>query len=253
MLQGERLNWILERAKDQNFVSVENLAQVLDVSLMTIRRDLNTLCEQGLVERCYGGARLVQHTIPEVDYNIKKEKFIEEKKRIAKRAVEMIQENDTIYLDSGTTTGEVAKLLCHIPFHISVVTNELNIASILSDSDVELTILGGTVHKRTTSVIGHASEQLLRQFRFSKAFVGTSSIDYNFDSFSPTYDKIFLKRLVMELSSQIYLLTDSSKFYCQAMCKVCSLGEFTGVITDKKFNESEQKRLAELGIQIFAV
>lgn len=253
MLQAERMQMILNRAQEQNFVTVEDLSQQFQVSLMTIRRDLNALCEQHHLERCHGGARIPEDLIMEIDYNIKKEYQREEKQRIAGKAVELIGDNDTVYLDSGTTIGEIAKLLCEDSKHLSVVTNELNIATILTDSDVDLAILGGTVHKKTKSVIGHAGEEYLRQFRFSKAFLGTSSVNYNFEVFSPTPDKAYLKKMVMSLASQVYLVVDSSKFYCQAMCLVGSLSEFAGVITDKRFNEKEWERIRELNINVIEV
>lgn len=253
MLQAERMQLILERAQEQNFVTVEELSQLCNVSLMTIRRDLNTMCEQRLLERCHGGARIPEDTIMEIDYNIKKEYHREEKQRIARKAMDLISDHDTIYLDSGTTIGEIARLLCEDSKHLSVVTNELNIATILTDSDVDLTILGGTVHKKTKSVMGHAGEEFLRQFRFSKAFLGTSSVNYNFEVFSPTPDKAYLKKTVMGLASKVYLVVDSSKFYTQAMCLVGSLSEFAGVITDKKFNEKEWEKIRELNINVIEV
>lgn len=253
MLQAERMQIILNKAEEQNFVTVEEMSQLLNVSLMTIRRDLNTLCEQSLLERCHGGARIPEDTIMEIDYNIKKEYHQEEKQRIARKAMELIKDNDTVYLDSGTTIGELAKLLCEDSKHISVVTNELNIATILTDSDVDLTILGGTVHKKTKSVIGHVGEEFLKQFRFSKAFLGTSSVSYNLEVFSPTPDKAYLKKMVMDLASQVYLVVDSSKFYCQAMCLVGSLSQFAGVITDKKFSEKEWDLIRELNINVIEV
>lgn len=253
MLQGERLGIIMDKVREKKFISVEELAQLLGVSLMTIRRDFNLLCESGQLERCHGGARLPQDTISEIDYDIKKEQHREEKERIARKAMEYIEENDNIYLDSGTTTGEIAKLLCGFNKHISVVTNELNIASILLDSDVDLTILGGTIQKKTKSVIGLASEEFLKQYRFSKVFIGTTSVDYNFDVFSPTYEKAHMKQMLIRQSSQIYLVADSSKFYSQAMCFVASLSEFTGAITDKEFNDSEKENINKLSINVIPV
>ena len=253
MLQAERMQIILDKAKEQHFVTVEEMSRLLNVSLMTIRRDLNALCEQNLLERCHGGARVLEDTITEIDYNIKKEYHREEKLRIAEKAMEFIRENDTVYLDSGTTVGEIARLICENSRRLSVVTNDLNVASILADSDVDLTILGGTVHKKTKSVTGHAGEEFLKQFRFSKAFLGTSSVSRNFEMFSPTPDKAYLKRMVPELASQVYLVADSSKFYCQAMCLAGSLNEFAGVITDRKFSEKEWELIKKLNINIIEV
>ena len=95
------------------FATVDELSQQMDVSTMTIRRDLNSLCEKGYIERCHGGAQMPQKLAPETDYSVKKERNQEEKRRIAKRALAFIGENDTVYLDSGTTTFELAKTALH--------------------------------------------------------------------------------------------------------------------------------------------
>lgn len=250
MLQKERMENIFIYIKQNKFATVDELAQKMAVSPMTIRRDLNFLCEQGQIERCHGGAQLPQTLISEMDFNVKKEQHREAKEKIARKALALIRENDTIYLDSGTTTCELAKLLCNFDKKVFVVTNDLNIAMILSDSHVELTIVGGDVQKRTRSIFGHASEQFLRQYRFSKVFMGGSSIDGQFCLYSPTYDKAYLKRVIMELGNQSYLLVDSSKFNSQSMCLVGSVGSFDGVITDRQFTKEEQEKLTEMNAHV---
>lgn len=254
MLKNEREEKILNYLRINKFVTVEELSQEMDVSTMTIRRDLNNLCEKGHIERCHGGARIPQEMIQEVDYSIKKEQNQEAKQRIAMKAIEFICENDTVYLDSGTTTYELAKLLCSFQKQLSVVTNDLNIALLLSSAPcVDVTIIGGNVQKKTKSIMGRASEEFLKQFRFSKTFLGATSVDYDFNLFSPSYEKAFLKKTILELSLQSYLLVDASKFYSQSMCIVAGFERFTGIITDKKFNEEKQKYLKETGAKVMIV
>lgn len=250
MLAAERLEAIAGLITEKGAVEVEDLAKMMDVSPMTIRRDLKHLCEAGRAERHYGGARLPQYIKAETDYESKKTQNCEAKRRIAQKAVSLIQPNDTIFLDGGTTTGEIARLLCGMGKGLAVVTNDLNIAILLSDSDVDLTMIGGVVQKSTRCVMGHASEHWLKQFRLSKAFVGASSIDHQFDVFSPTYDKAYLKRAIMEVSAQPYLVVDATKFSSQAMCAVCPLNRFAGVVTNKVFTPGELKRLEELDVTL---
>lgn len=253
MLQEERLENIFIYIKQKKFVTVEELAQKMVVSPMTIRRDLNNLCEQGRVERCHGGAQLPQNLISEMDFNIKQAQNQDKKQEIARKALGFIKERDTIYLDSGTTTCELAKLLCDFDKPISVVTNDLNVAMILSDSEIDLTIVGGNVQKKTRSIFGHASEQFLKQFRFSKAFMGGSSVGDQFDLFSPTYDKAYLKKFIIDLANQSYLLVDSSKFYRQSMCLIENISRFSAVITDKKFDQEERQKINDLNIHMISV
>ncbi len=252
-MQYERLQYILNSAKEKQFVSVEDMAQQLKVSLMTIRRDINNLCNQGQLERCYGGARLPQLIVPEVEYDEKLHRNLNIKARIAKKALELIDEGDAVYLDSGTTIAELAKLIGKERKNVAVVTCDLNIAALLAKCGTPVTVVGGSVNGITNSVSGHSSDQFLRQFRFSKAFLGASCIDYNFDTFSPNADKAHLKRLAAELSGKAYVMVDSSKFYSSAMILISSLNQYAGVITDKEFSKTEWKTLYDKNINIIPV
>lgn len=249
-MQDMRLQHIIAVVKEKSYASVEELAAQLNVSAMTIRRDLNLLCSQGRLERCYGGARLPSSIVRETAYSEKLQVHREQKLLIARKALSFIQSGDSLYLDSGTTVGALAQLLCESQLDVSVVTNELNIAQQLAQAGLSVTMVGGTVNQATGSVSGHASEQFLRQFRFSKAFLGASSIDYSFNTFSPNFDKAYLKRLAMELSAQCYLLADAGKFYSSAMCLITSLNQYAGVITDKEFSKAELKQLQEKSVNI---
>ncbi len=253
MNQAERQQFIIERLTKDSYAEVDQLASEMAVSTMTVRRDLDLLCDSGLVARYHGGARLNKSLIGEISYAKKNTRQIKEKKLIASRAVEQIGNGDVVFLDSGTTTGEIAKLLCLKNRDLTVVTNDLNAALILTESSVHLIILGGVVHKSTQSVISHSEEQDLKRYRFSKAFIGTPAIDREFNIYTPTMDKYYVKRAVMQNSLESYLVADSSKFYGQSLCVVGSLPEFTGVITDKKFSEEESKRLTDMFVRILGV
>lgn len=98
-----------------------------------------------------------------------------------------------IYSDNGMTIGEIAELFCEGSKHLSVATNELDIATILIDPDTDLIILGGTVHEKTKSITGHVGGEFLKQLRFPKTFLGMSSVSYNFEVFSPTPGKVYLR------------------------------------------------------------
>ena len=249
-MQDMRLQHILTVAKEKNYVSVDEMAAQLSVSPMTIRRDLNLLRSQRKLERCYGGARLPSSIVTETNYSDKLQVHQPEKLLIARKAYSLIQGGDSLYLDSGTTVGALAGLLIEKPLDVSIVTNELTMAQQLAQAGFPVTVVGGTVHRSTGSISGHASEQFLRQFRFSKAFLGASSIDYSLNTFSPNFDKAYLKRLALELSAQSYLLVDSSKFYSSAMCLITSLNQYAGVITEKEFTKPEQKQLLEKSVNI---
>lgn len=253
MNQAERHQFIIERLTKDNYAEVDQLAREMAVSTMTVRRDLIQLCGSGLVSRYHGGAQLNQSLIGEISYAKKNTQRIREKKLIASRAVELIEDGDVVFLDSGTTTGEIARLLCGQNRPLTVITNDLNAAMILTESSVHLIILGGVVHKSTQSVISHCVEQDLNRYRFSKAFIGTPAIDREFSIYTPTMDKYYVKRTVLQNSLEPYLVADSSKFYGQSLCVVGTLAEFKGVITDRKFSEEESKRLVDMNVRILGV
>lgn len=253
MNQAERHQFILERLTKETYAGVDQLANEMTVSTMTVRRDLYLLDKSGLIARYHGGARLNTSLIGEICYAKKNTQHIHEKKLIAGRAAELIVDGDVVFLDSGTTTGEIARSLCGKNREITVITNDLNAALILTGSGVNLIILGGVVHKGTQSVISHSEEQDLKRYRFSKAFIGTPAIDRELNFYTPTMDKYYVKRTVIQNSLESYLVADASKFYGQSLCVVGKLPEFAGVITDKVFSEEESKRLTELNIRILGV
>ena len=250
MMQEMRLQEIMSIISKTHYARVEELARSFNVSSMTIRRDLALLSARGKVERCYGGARSVLKVVREAHCEQKLDQNHNEKVQLACVAVALLQPDDVVYLDSGTTIREIAKLIPDKIPSVVTVTNDLYIASMLADSKVSVTIIGGLVSPMTKSALGRASESFLSQFRFSKAFLGASCIDVNFDTFSPDYDKAFLKRHAIDLSEESYLVVDKSKFYSTAMSYVTSLNQYTGVITNKDFNETEMDLIHKKRIRL---
>lgn len=250
MMQKMRLKEIVDIIAEMHYVQVDDLARHFGVSTMTIRRDLAQLSKEGKAERCHGGARSIQEVVQEADYAQKLDQNHDDKVQLARVALSLLRPDDVVYLDSGTTLCEIARLISERVPSVVVVTNDLYIASMLADARVSVTIIGGLVSPMTKSALGRASETFLSQFRFSKAFLGTSCIGRNFDTFSPNYDKAFLKKLAIDLSEESYLVVDQSKFYGTAMSYVTSLNQYTGVITNKDFNDEEMALIHKKGIRL---
>ena len=156
MLMAERQLKILGMIQDNGSVQVEELAKKLDVSHMTIRRDLEKLQKDGLIERCHGGA--VNKT--EVNYAVKSVSNHTQKEKIALKAAEFIRGGTTIFLDAGTTTYEIAKHIMEYE-NMTVVTNDLEVALLLKSSRVELFICGGYIQKSTGSAVGYYATQMM--------------------------------------------------------------------------------------------
>lgn len=248
MLTQERSTYILEKIKNGGAAHVETLAKEAGVSTMTIRRDLTKLAKEGLIERCRGGALLKQET----PYREKQSINSEEKIKIAHTAVNLIPKGASVFLDAGTSTWHIASLLTEQK-RLTVITTDLEIAHLLKNTKIDLIVCGGEVQKKTGSMLGFFANRMLEDMRFDISFVGTACIDKNFDILTPTTEKAELKRLIVKNSQVSYLLADSSKFYKQAVTRINSMSDYTGVITTKKFSKEELKRLAKKNINVIEV
>ncbi len=245
MLAVERQSKIVELVHRQGSVQVEELAQELKVSSMTIRRDLLKLQNEDVLRRCHGGAVAKQ----EVTYEDKQTSCVDAKRRLAGICASFVGRGDTVFLDAGTTTFEIARLIKDTP-EIMIVTNDLEIAQLLKNSEAELFICGGHVQKSTGSMFGHYATQMLEDFKFDVGFFGAASINEDFEVMTPTVDKMWLKRKTPKQCRKSYLVVDESKFGRQAMSRINNLGDYTGVVTDKEFDEEETEKLKRLHVDI---
>lgn len=248
MLSVERHLKIIEIISELGSAQVDQLAQMLDVSPMTIRRDLEKLKKEGVIERCHGGAIMKQETTY-ADKSVSRNK---EKVAIAKKCAEYVKKEDTIFLDAGTTTYEIARCIKDIS-GITVITNDLEIAQLLKASEVDLIICGGHVQKTTGSMYGFFANQMMESFRMSIGFFGAASIDNQYNVLTPTLEKTFLKRMVINNCQRSFLAVDASKFNRKALLKINHFKDYTGIVTDKVFTQKEQKEMEEAGIRIISV
>lgn len=238
MIPAEREAYIIEILKSQGVVTVEELAQKLNVTPMTIRRDLSKLESLGIASRSHGGAILNHPLQKEQSYESKKAFNNEQKQKIAALAAQLVKDGDTVLLDAGTTTFELALLLKEKE-DITVVTNDLKIAMELYSSNVRLFIAGGQIQPETASVIGAMSESFISGLQVDIAFMGTSAISRNWFLCTPTAEKAALKQKMIHSASHAVLLADSSKFYKESFIKICALSALEYLVTDKIFSKEE--------------
>jgi DeoR/GlpR family transcriptional regulator of sugar metabolism len=248
MLAEERSSKIMDIIKNKGMVRVDELAKELDVSLMTVRRDLEKLKNEGILERCHGGAILKK----EVSYKEKRTLQINEKVEIAQRCANMVRKGDTVFLDAGTNTYEIAKLICNIP-SISIITNDIEIAMFLMETSAQLILCGGTVQKSTGSMVGDFAIHMMENLRTEIAFIGAASIDDDFNVLTPTSNKAVFKRTVCRYTNRSYLAVDSTKFGKQALLKVNHLSDYTGVVTNKVFSGKEYEKIKKQNINIVSI
>ena len=247
-LAADRREQIEQRINSNGSVTVDELASFFLVSPMTIRRDLIQMQRDGKLERCYGGAVAKR----EITYCEKQINQRDEKIKIAQVCASYIRAEDNIFLDAGTTTYEIAKLIRNRN-GIFVATNDLEIARLLSDSKIELFLLGGTLQKETGSVCGNYAIRMLNDLKFDIGFFGTAAINNEFEVMTPTENKMWLKRNALQQCQRSYLAVDATKFGRQAVRKINHLSDYTGIVTNRKFAPAEYSKLKEQGIIFISV
>lgn len=245
MFATERQSKIVEFIRNRGSVQVEELAQELNVSAMTIRRDLVKLQEEDMIERCHGGAVAKQ----EVTYEDKQTTNKSIKEKIAKACLPVLENINTVYLDAGTTTYEIAKLIKDRT-DILIVTNDLEIARLLKDGVAELYVCGGRVQKSTGSMFDSYARQMVKDFKFDIGFFGAASINDELEVMTPTIEKMWLKRQMPTQCGKSYLVVDHSKFGKQAMSKINDLGDYTGVVTDREFSKDEEEKIKKIKVNV---
>ncbi len=212
MLSEERQQRILDIVTKKNSVTVQQLTEELSISESTIRRDLAELDAQGLLTKVHGGAIARNITFATKDDSVtkRKEYHREDKQRIAKYAASLIEAEDFVYIDAGTTTELIIDFItCH---NAVFVTNGFSHARKLSEHGFLTYILGGEIKLPTESVIGEEALQSLSKYHFTKGFWGTNGINPQTGFSTPDIKEALVKEVSMAHTRQKYIVSDSSKF-----------------------------------------
>jgi DeoR family transcriptional regulator, fructose operon transcriptional repressor len=245
----ERQALVMEKLKQQGRVTVNDLARELDVTTMTVRRDLQKLEQQGVLQKVHGGAVLANELLRERPFGEKQHIQTQQKRTIAREAMELIAPGDTILLDAGTTTFEVACLIKELP-GVNVVTCDLHIAVELCDAEGKLFFIGGEIEKEVGRSMGPKALQFLSDIHVDTVFLGVSAISDDLMLGSHTFDNAELKRTFLASGSRKVLLADANKFGIKAFAQIGPLSLVDVLITDKSLNEAELKYLETHGITV---
>ncbi|MDX1475745.1 MAG: DeoR/GlpR family transcriptional regulator [Reinekea sp.] len=230
MKQPERLTRILELVNQSGFITIEDLANTFDVTHQTIRRDLKLLDDEGLIQRFHGGAGQ-SSTVSNTPYSNRKISFPEEKKRIATRIAEEIPDFASMFINIGTTTEAIADALMNHT-GLTIITNNLHVASIMSrKDDFKIIIAGGVVRNRDGGIMGEATIDFVSQFKVDYAIIGISGIDESGDLLDFDYQEVRVSKAIVENSRNIFLAADHSKFGRDAMTRLGNITQVDRVFT----------------------
>ena len=244
MLTEERHTSILNLLNTNGIVKTQEIMKTLQCSESTVRRDLDYLEKAGKLRRIHGGAKRIYQLNDELSSNEKSIKNVQEKTVIGKMAALLIEKNDVVFIDAGTTTLELIRYI--ESENVTVVTNGIQHASLLIDKNIETILIGGKIKPSTKAIIGPTSLSELRYYRFNKAFLGINGIDIEYGCTTPDPEEAALKRLAIEQASVSYLLADQSKWNKVNFVKVCELEDVTIITNEAKDNLNEYKQSTKI-------
>ncbi|MCA0980172.1 MULTISPECIES: DeoR/GlpR family DNA-binding transcription regulator [Exiguobacterium] len=221
MLTKQRHQLILQRLSEQKVVKLKELVDLTDSSESTIRRDLTDLEAEGYLARVHGGATLIATPDEEPTFEEKRDRFVDEKVAIARKAATFIEDGMSIYLDAGTTTQAM------VPFlegkKIVVVTNSLPIANELFDLDIKTFVIGGELKRSTQALVGYNARESMMNYRVDLAFLGMNGIDLDAGYTTPDPEEALVKKTAIELAQTSYVLADASKIGKRTFSRVATL------------------------------
>jgi DeoR/GlpR family transcriptional regulator of sugar metabolism len=253
MMGEERRGQILQIVRREGRVKVNELAALFNTSEVTIRIDLNELHQRGLLLRSHGGAVLPDTVLRESPVQERLKAHSEEKRRIGEMAASLVKDGETIILDSGTTTLEIARKI-KTKQGLQIITNGVNIAVELLDArDAQIFIVGGSLGKDSASITGRFTEDMLDQFSADKLFLSGAGCDPDFGISGAHVEETMVNRAMLRISREIILVADASKFTKRSMARIAPFSEIDTIISDTSLRDETQEKLRSMGCNLILV
>ena len=228
----ERQDSIVSLIKERGVVKVSELSKLFAVSVLTIRRDLAFLEEKGVLERSHGGAVLRRKMSLEPLYSHKTESGINEKKRIAKTVLTLINEHETLFINSGSTTGEIIRLLDGID--VRIITNNIEAVVSLKNSKPEVILIGGQYRTRSMSTVGQSGLNQIDCINADKAIIGSDGFSFISGLTTPNQAQADItKKMIEKTMGSVIAVSDNSKIGVISNFKTADLSDIDILVTDK--------------------
>ena len=247
MKTGPRRQQILNLLEETGSLDVGDLADRFAVSVVTIRKDLDDLERQGLLQRTFGGAVFSHRSRFNRSFLERASQHLREKRAIAAAALEYIKDGDTIILDAGTTTLALAQLLKQHVKSAFIITCSVPVALEVSSAGYDILLLGGMIRNKSLALLGRETLWMLDRYRADKAFLGSSGFTIEKGHTTPNPDDAQIKEAIMRVSLEKYVLVDSSKFGDQCLTRFANLRDVDLTITDSYLPKAKVKALEAAG------
>jgi len=246
----ERRVSILNKLDLDGQVIVSDLSKGLKVSEVTIRNDLNKLEEKKMLVRTRGGAFKLERVGADFDLSEKNTLHLQEKKRIGVAAAQLLEEGDTIILDSGSTTMEITKHLSRFS-NLTIITNALNIAISLAElKNINVIIPGGILRRNSLSLVGSTAEETFQHYFCDKLFLAVDGFNLTSGLSTPNVEEAYLNKIMIGIAKKVIVVTDSSKFNKRSFAVIAPISKVDIVVTDSGISPEVQKELENSGIQV---
>lgn len=254
MLSEKRRSRLLDYVRRRGSVRVEDLAEFLDVSVSTVRRDLDEMDERGLLRRVHGGAVAVTGQPVPVETSMAERavRSLDEKTRIAARAVDLIRPGSTVLLTGGSTTAQMVPHLSSVP-DITVVTNSVAIAYAIgtASTTVQVLVLGGLLRNAELSLLGHLTTQALADIHIDLAFFSAYGLDPAYGIMGAHLAEAETDRNMITAARHLVVLADHTKFSQRSAVRVAPVDRIKTVVTDDAAPAEAVEALQAAGITVF--
>ena len=249
MLANQRREKILELIREDGQAKVMDLSKIFKVTEVTIRQDLEHLEKDGFIVREHGGAYLKNIDMNVRNLGLQNQENMDLKATIAKKAIEFIKEGDTIILDSGSTTTEIAKIMGGYK-NLTVITNALNIALILgANAGIDVIVTGGEFKAPTLSLTGQKAADFFQNLHVDRLFLATAGIALKSGLTYPGISDICVKRAMIESANEIYLVADSTKIGKNSFASLGALSLINYLITDSNIKIEDKEWLKNYDVK----
>ena len=253
-MQEKRLNDILRYVAEHEMCTHEELCRFCDVSLSTIKRDVQTLADQGLLTRIRGGAKAPTTNIGDLPRTIFREqlRYKANLDRIAKHASQLVSDNEIVFLGSGVT---VAHMVRHLRGYrnLTVITNSIYVMQEAFQYDINVLMIGGILNRNTMSYIGIQSINQLKDLNANAAFISCNGIALTRGITNSSEMEGDIKKIANQVSAKSILLADSEKFNKISLYTFAQMGDFTKMITDQPIDEAMAKEVKDSGTELVVV
>lgn len=241
---------ILQLLETQGVVRVAELCERFGVSEMTVRRDLNELEQAGLIRRTHGGAVSARGRSFEPPYLVRAHTNQSQKERIGRVAASLVQDGDSVALDVGTTTLEVAHAL-RDKNNLTVLTHSLHIAHVLAGHPlIRLIVVGGVLRPGELSLVGHLAERAYREFHVDKLFLGVGGLSVEAGLTEYNLEDALVKQAMLQSAKERIVVADASKLERVAFARVAALSDIDILVTTSEADPSILKRIEEVGVRV---